>query len=611
MAGLEEACKDCEESGVELNESPVEEKKLDEFEAEVNATAATDESLKEGIYNIPDSEFKELGVDDDNWDNGAFRPGWAVEIINNVPAANISFHKDAKTAYAKYFAIKNGIENGDAPLSWDTVRLWKLGKTDNEDKLLKAYDGLVESLKKGIDDELKIEIKGEDNYFSEEKINEILKKLNDVFKKHGIEANVRVEKTDESLKEDLVIDNFVSELNKYTEALEEEHGLKEIKRETILAVLYAILGGANIAGAVTGEIPAFSGIVGGLATGIAALKIRAIALALKNKKAVLDGHEAVKELLKTNKEFKKLIYELIDEAGVAKAAEIVAAIEKVIKEKPNIEIKDIKKLTDKSLTEGIDDVSDNELKIEIKGEDNYFSEEKINEILKKLNDVFKKHGIEANVRVEKTDESLKEELPSDVTAAANEVINKLDALNDKAEAEIKEESGVEEGLEEAAKEEPKFDFELPKATNAEFKKMINSKTFKEFGEEINGPEASFDLLEEVDEKSFNENITKFLTAVYENVDTFETKGCSLKENKLIVEGKINFKSGNTNETVFEFVVAKSPKAFPILEGYNKTFAEGKIFTVDCIGEDGGKRLLVDHISYKYNIGENLIEGLTK
>ena len=209
------------------------------------------------------------------------------------------------------------------------------------------------------------------------------------------------------------------------------------------------------------------------------------------------------------------------------------------------------------------------------------------------------------------DESLKEELPSDVTAAANEVINKLDALNDKAEAEIKEESGVEEGLEEATKEEPKFDFELPKATNAEFKKMINSKTFKEFGEEINGPEASFDLLEEVDEKSFNENITKFLTAVYENVDTFETKGCSLKENKLIVEGKINFKSGNTNETVFEFVVAKSPKAFPILEGYNKTFAEGKIFTVDCIGEDGGKRLLVDHISYKYNIGENLIEGLTK
>lgn len=210
-----------------------------------------------------------------------------------------------------------------------------------------------------------------------------------------------------------------------------------------------------------------------------------------------------------------------------------------------------------------------------------------------------------------TDESLKEELPSDVTAAANEVINKLDALNDKAEAEIKEESGVEEGLEEATKEEPKFDFELPKATNAEFKKMINSKTFKEFGEEINGPEASFDLLEEVDEKSFNENITKFLTAVYENVDTFETKDCSLKENKLIVEGKINFKSGNTNETVFEFVVAKSPKAFPILEGYNKTFAEGKIFTVDCIGEDGGKRLLVDHISYKYNIGENLIEGLTK
>ena len=215
------------------------------------------------------------------------------------------------------------------------------------------------------------------------------------------------------------------------------------------------------------------------------------------------------------------------------------------------------------------------------------------------------------IKSEESGAKLEEELPSDVTAAANEVINKLDALNDKAEAEIKEESGVEEGLEEATKEEPKFDFELPKATNAEFKKMINSKTFKEFGEEINGPEASFDLLEEVDEKSFNENITKFLTAVYENVDTFETKGCSLKENKLIVEGKINFKSGNTNETVFEFVVAKSPKAFPILEGYNKTFAEGKIFTVDCIGEDGGKRLLVDHISYKYNIGENLIEGLTK
>ena len=444
--------------GFEEEEIAVEEGSEDSSDDELDLEAIdlepTEESLKlnesltDGIFDIPASEFKELGVDDDNWDNGAFRPGWAVEIINNVPAANISFHKDAKTAYAKYFVIKNGIDNGDAPLSWDTVRLWKLGKTDEEDKLLKEYDGLVESLKEGIDNELKIEIKGEDN-FSEEKINELLKKLNDVFKKHGIDANIRVEKTDESLKEDLVIDNFVSELSKYTEALEEGHGLKEIKRETIMAVLYAILSGATTAATATGELPQFTSIFAGASAAVVALKIWAIALALKNKKAVLAGHEAVKELLKTNKEFKKLIYDLIDEVSIEKAAEIVAAIEKVIKENPNIEIKDIKKLTDKGLTEGIFDASDDELKIEIKGKDD-FSEEEINKLLKKLNDVFKKYGIEANVRVEKTEESLKlnkkvedtkveveaEEILDAAAKAGKEVAKEAEA--DITEAEVKE-----------------------------------------------------------------------------------------------------------------------------------------------------------------------------
>lgn len=116
--------------------------------------------------------------------------------------------------------------------------------------------------------------------------------------------------------------------------------------------------------------------------------------------------------------------------------------------------------------------------------------------------------------------------------------------------------------------------------------------------------------EDLHEESLNKHISAYLTEVYANVKDFTATDCSFKGNKLVVEGTINFNSGKSRATKFEFTEAKNGEAGKIiLEGYNKDLAEDAHFTLNCLLEDGGTCLLTEGFGYKYTINDTLVEGL--
>lgn len=85
-------------------------------------------------------------------------------------------------------------------------------------------------------------------------------------------------------------------------------------------------------------------------------------------------------------------------------------------------------------------------------------------------------------------------------------------------------------------------------------------------------ELEIDDLEDFNESTFNKICESYLRRVYENVDGFKCTRVKSSNNKLMVEGVINFVSGNTKQTTFEFskpTVTKRGKV--VLEGLNKTF----------------------------------------
>lgn len=125
--------------------------------------------------------------------------------------------------------------------------------------------------------------------------------------------------------------------------------------------------------------------------------------------------------------------------------------------------------------------------------------------------------------------------------------------------------------------------------------------------EIEEPEFNEDDIDELDEDSLNKHIDEYLKEVYSNVKSYETTDCSLKEGKLIVEGKISFNSGKEKLTMFEFLPAYCEGNL-FFEGYNKDFSEDKAFTLNCSINEA-KTLITESFGYKYKINENLVEGL--
>lgn len=126
-------------------------------------------------------------------------------------------------------------------------------------------------------------------------------------------------------------------------------------------------------------------------------------------------------------------------------------------------------------------------------------------------------------------------------------------------------------------------------------------------EELPEDEIDFDM-EEIDEESADNLGESYLKRVYENVDSFKTTNSYIRENKIILEGVISFTSGKKSKTGFILESRSADKTGKVsFTGYNKHFTDNKnayLFE----GKVKDKRLVLEKMSYRYSLNENMIRG---
>jgi hypothetical protein len=115
-----------------------------------------------------------------------------------------------------------------------------------------------------------------------------------------------------------------------------------------------------------------------------------------------------------------------------------------------------------------------------------------------------------------------------------------------------------------------------------------------------------EVFEEFDD-NFDAQVTDYLEEVYSNVEKYESTECSAADKKLIVEGKITFKSGKTKTTKFIFESVNRTKSKIFYRGVNESLAGStKAFRLTCKPE--GTKLVSESFRYSYRINESLVRG---
>ena len=121
---------------------------------------------------------------------------------------------------------------------------------------------------------------------------------------------------------------------------------------------------------------------------------------------------------------------------------------------------------------------------------------------------------------------------------------------------------------------------------------INSEETKEEAED------NYSDVEDFDEESFDELGESYLKKVYENVNSYKTSKVSVQENKLFVEGIIEFNSGNKKATQFIFEAKKSGTNGKKFIGENAQLTKGKkSFTIT--GNVNDKKFITESFNYNY------------
>lgn len=150
--------------------------------------------------------------------------------------------------------------------------------------------------------------------------------------------------------------------------------------------------------------------------------------------------------------------------------------------------------------------------------------------------------------------------------------------------------------------------------SSEFKQPISDLEVKSYLEDVNNDEEDYEDvdIEEIDEKSFNDNISKYLSSVYPKILDFFTTDCELGDEDLTIIGTIRFKSNDElkyKPTKFNFCpVCKDENNVIKFKGNNKDICKDDAFELSCQLKD--KNLFAECLSYKYKVNEKLIEGKT-
>ena len=181
------------------------------------------------------------------------------------------------------------------------------------------------------------------------------------------------------------------------------------------------------------------------------------------------------------------------------------------------------------------------------------------------------------------EESLKE---SAKTEKVNEGIDAIEIKADGQKIEVKTEKC----------EEEKKDEEVIAPVSDEVKDEIIDNSEKE--DEV---DVDFD---EFEEKDFDELGEGYLKKVYENVNSYKTSKVSMKENKIFVEGVINFNSGKSKKTAFIFEAHKASKKGSVsFLGENAQITKGrKAFTLS--GKVNDKKFIGESLTYRYSVKNN-------
>jgi hypothetical protein len=187
------------------------------------------------------------------------------------------------------------------------------------------------------------------------------------------------------------------------------------------------------------------------------------------------------------------------------------------------------------------------------------------------------------------------------------ILNKITILNKPSEQKAEETTPVNTVAEPAQTSEPvaqtttittpEQPAQAEVKVTAEIEKNITEEDVKKLTE-----------VTEIDEESFNKKITESLCAVYENVESFTLTGCSLDDNKLILEGLVAFKSTKTRPTTYVFEAQELDKTINLVGTNSELFESCEInLTTTVIKES----LYANELTYKYSVQGNLLEGLIR
>lgn len=156
------------------------------------------------------------------------------------------------------------------------------------------------------------------------------------------------------------------------------------------------------------------------------------------------------------------------------------------------------------------------------------------------------------------------------------------------------------------------EFKKP-VSEEEVEKLLNDD--KELADELEDDDYEDDLdldgIDEISDDLLENCITDSLKTVYENVESFVLSNCTCDNNKLIVEGIVKFKSGKLNSTSYVFTEAKKTNCRYKLVGINEDLSKDGKFVLKGTIQSNNKYLYVESLSYKYNIDNKLVEGLSK
>lgn len=150
------------------------------------------------------------------------------------------------------------------------------------------------------------------------------------------------------------------------------------------------------------------------------------------------------------------------------------------------------------------------------------------------------------------------------------------------------------------KESDESENEVNKEENSE-----ESDEGTEKNEELSSTSLSLNF-DDLNENLFNRLTTKYLNNIYENVDNFTAESGEVNEdeNKIIIEGAINFKSGKKLNTKFIFEAkAITKKGRVRFIGMNESLSSSKK-TFVLVGRIVEKVLMPESLTYNYSLKVN-------